>query len=115
MKATTSLAASLRSQAAALQAQAATLLALADACERGGDAAPVDEWIAVAACALPQRTVRAAGKRGALEIRRIGRADFVRRSELDRWAASKTSEPSTDSLIAAGRLRVVGGRRAVSK
>ncbi len=78
-----------------------------------------DDWVAVKKCGVPVRTVRAAARRGVLRIRRIGRADFVNRAELDAWIAkqgerrAKTDRAGDGDdlacLLAAPDLEVGGG------
>ena|SRR5688572_4651134 len=79
------------------------------------------EWLPVASCGLPEKTVRRAVKDGAVEGRRIGRTLFVRRASLEAWAAERpsaerkggTTGEETEHVdpvqraLAAGRLRVV--------
>lgn len=56
-------------------------------------------WVAVKACGLPPRSLRAAARRGELALRRIGRADYVARAELDAWVAR---QPGPDAVPSSG-------------
>jgi hypothetical protein len=87
-------------------------------------------WIPIASCGMPARTVRAAAHRGEVAVRRIGRADFIERADLDKWigaqpraTAAPTVTPTakmspaklaaaiTDEMLASGKLRLIGGRQ----
>ncbi len=78
------------------------------------------ELVRLSATGLPMRTLRAAGRRGELPIRRVGRADYVLRADLDAWLSTRPAGPARDTeaaddvvaeAIGRGRLRVVGSSR----
>lgn len=59
------------------------------------EATKAPEWLSVRDCGLPQRTVRAAARRGELQVRRIGRADFVERAALASWVDAQQPAPQS--------------------
>ena len=111
----------LRLQAAAIRADAASraaaLDAIADSIDGGADEViPLDK--AAAELGVQPRTLRAASKRGEIDLEGPRRARVVRRGELDRWlrvrrpgsapaaANDETRDPDADALAsAAARLR----------
>ena len=116
----------LRGQAAALRAQAETLDALADAVGASGTAVDGLGWLPASECGLPRTTLRKAIKEGAVASRRVGRATWVRRSDIvaflenlpaEPWKANRDASRDIDlpdpisRALAAGELRVVKGTR----
>jgi hypothetical protein len=89
--------------------------------------ATASELVAVRACGLPLRTVRGAIRRSELTAVRLGRADYLRRADLEAWLGSRPKarrdpqpepearEPSVDeridALLDVGRLRALPGGR----
>ena len=87
--------------------------------------ATASELVAVRASGVPLRTVRGAIRRGELTAVRLGRADYLRRADLEAWLGSRPKsrrapepearEPSADeridALLDAGRLRALPGGR----
>jgi hypothetical protein len=56
-------------------------------------AATADPWVDPKACDVAFREVLDAGRRGDCDLSKVGRRYLIRRSELDRWIATRRVKP----------------------
>lgn len=73
------------------------------------------EWIPVAKCGLPDKSVRRAIKRGDLRGSRMGRELFVNVADLAAWASNHQVCPDAEPVVVTSPVAMGPYERALAK